>query len=407
VQRPIACALAGLVAIACCGLTAASAQAPGNEEPIDLFARLMPVITHARCAGCHGAVNPFDGLTHGGGVIDADFDWRTHDMNDATQNRACLECHTAGVTRSHIGPVEIRTGKWKLAPRHLAFVGKGVTTLCQQFAHDSRLRSHLMGDELIGFAFVGRRGDATERADPPPMTRGEFLAAADHWLEQGWGKCGRWEGRITQTEIFAANYGYPMPGNVGRVNVNESAGSQIEITRDAGVTKGTFRMSGQSTLVQTMYLDGCTATTTSRGSWGSMTPADTDVSLTIKVAEDGSYAIRFVGPTETTRSSISDSLVHDCPIPPFADSLQDPPIELEWNPWNFTIRCPSDHAICQIFDPENPRLSGTMERVIVNHEDAADPQSRLTTSLAGISRADTGASLPVTVTTTWDLELKD
>jgi hypothetical protein len=70
-----------------------------------------------------------------------------------------------------------------------------------------------------------------------------------------------------------------------------------------------------------------------------------------------------------------------------------------------TIKCPSDHAICQMLDPENRRVSGTMERIIKDHKDAHDPQSRLTVSLAGISRADDGASLPVKVTTTWDLTL--
>ena len=49
----------------------AAAQSTGGEDPIDLFAKLMPVFTHDRCTGCHGRVNPsleFD-HDHDGGYI--------------------------------------------------------------------------------------------------------------------------------------------------------------------------------------------------------------------------------------------------------------------------------------------------------------------------------------------------
>jgi hypothetical protein len=99
--------------------------------------------------------------------------------------------------------------------------------------------------------------------------------------------------------------------------------------------------------------------------------------------------------------------VHNCPGPQLPATPPDAPLELDWNPWAFTIRCPSPYATCQLFDPDNRRLSGTFERTILNHEDAADPHSRLTTSLAGNSRSDTGGSLPVKVTATWDLTLEN
>lgn len=400
-----------LAAIACCGLTAASAQAPDYEEPIDMFAKLTPVITHARCMGCHGAVNPFDGTTHGGGVIDADFDWRTQDMNDTSQNRECLECHTAGVTISNVGAVELRSGKWKLAPRHVAFVGKDLKALCQQFAHDSRLRSHLMGDELIGFAFVGRRGDATESADPPPMTREELVRAADHWLEKGWGKCGRWKGTITQNEAFGSNYTYPIAGLPNSTNhVNETAAREFKLKREDGVTRVDVSSSGAGVVVQTLHLQGpngpCTSIATSDGAWRTTTPANAGGTFAVSIAEDGSYTIRFGGPPEKGNGNTTGSHRSDCGamLPPGG---LEPPVQFKWDPWTFTIRCPAPDTVCQLFDPNNARLSGTITRRIVDHMDAADPQSWLTTSPAGISRSDDGATIPVTVTTTWDLELVD
>ena len=396
----------GLVAAAYLGTIVAQPSAD-DDEPIELFAKLMPVITHARCMGCHGAVNPFDGGTHPGGVIDADFDWRSHDMNDSSENRECLECHSAGTTESRIGDYVMRSGKWRIAPRHVAFVGKDTKALCKQFAHHARLRSHLRGDELIGLAFVGRRGDATDTADPPPMDRNQFVTAADEWLDKGFGSCGGWEGEITQKETFGSNYEYPMLGDGrGTTQVTETAGREIRIKRENGVTTGTFTMSGHQTIVQKMFLDGCSAVNTSVGEWISTTPADSHVGFRVRVNDDGGYTIFFKGPKETTKSSSQGHMVNDCGLPVFADP-EEPPIELEWQSWTFTIRCPSEHAICQIFDPDNRRLSGTMERVIQDHSDAHEPQSRLTVSLAGISRADDGASLPVTVTTSWDLTLTD
>jgi len=89
--------------------------------------------------------------------------------------------------------------------------------------------------------------------------------------------------------------------------------------------------------------------------------------------------------------------------------------ELTWDPRHFTIRCPSNFTQdaaggnlidCDIFDPpRQPRLKGTMTRTIMNHEDAADPQSWLSVSPVGNSRADDGSSIPVVVTTTWDFVL--
>lgn len=104
----------------------AAAQSAGGEDPIVLFAKLMPVFSHSRCEGCHGAVNPFSGDTHESGVIKADFDWTVQDMG-MTHNAACLECHTT-------------SPDWRLAPRHFGFVGKDTKQLCKQQAESAKRR---------------------------------------------------------------------------------------------------------------------------------------------------------------------------------------------------------------------------------------------------------------------------
>jgi hypothetical protein len=378
---------------------AVAQQSSGPSDPLEYFAEMMPVFTHDRCTGCHGRVNPERATGN------------NHSMGQFTDSRDCIDCHT-------------QTPGWKTRP-DLAFINKTTKQLCQmQSSHVEHIRNsaraasmpiahadaaylaHLSGDNLIGAAFIGEAAGALSPANPPRLSRREFVDAARDWLKVGAG-CGEWKGTITQTEKFEANYGYPADGGKRRVHHAESANSQVTITRDNGVSKGTFTMGGQSTLVQTMDLGGCTSTTTVNGSWGTDTPADSPVSVTIKIADDGSYTIRFVGPHEKTRSSSTDRTQHNCPGPQLPASPSEPPLELDWNPWAFTIRCPSPYAICQLFDPDNRTLSGTFERTILNHEDAADPHSRLTTSLAGISRSDTGGSLPVKVTATWDLTLED
>lgn len=401
-KRSFAHACVGL-ALAVCLSTLAAALATAQQgsdasDPIDLFAKMMPVFSHDRCTGCHGRVNPELETGH------------NHSMGQFTDTRDCIDCHT-------------QSPGWRTKP-DLAFFNKDTKQLClmqsgfvESIRGAARMQSvsvaqadaqyldHLSMDSLIGAAYIGTRGGATDQAEPPGMNRKDFVTAAKAWLEVGSG-CGKWKGEITQSETFGSNYEYPMPGLNGTVQVNETAGREIKITRDNGVTTGTFTMSGHQTIVQSMNLDGCSSVITSVGDWVSTTPANADAGMTIAIANDGSYTIRFVGPVETSRSSGSGHMVNDCGIAPFSDPAE-PPTELTWGSWAFTIRCPSSHAICQIFDPDNQRLSGTMERVIKDHSDAADPQSRLTVSLAGISRADDGASLPVTVKTTWDLTLSE
>ena len=64
-----------------------------NGDPLELFAKLMPVYTHPRCANCHGGVDPFNkykgppAVEHGGDVIG--------DPKDPLEvrNEECGDCH--------------------------------------------------------------------------------------------------------------------------------------------------------------------------------------------------------------------------------------------------------------------------------------------------------------------------
>ena len=411
-KRLIAYTSLVLAACAISGAIDAAAQTIEFDDPIELFAKLMPVVTHPRCMGCHGAVNPFSGTTHGGGVIGVSFNWQTTDMNDSTDNKPCLECHTAEVTESVVvpgpNPVVVKTGMWRLAPKRLAFVGKDTRQICQQFAQFARLRSHLELDKLIGLAFIGQRGDATEQSDRPPMTRAQFVEAANVWLDEGDGSCGGWEGQITQKETFVSKYGFPMNGADGTVAVNESASRDIVINRGGGGSRGTFSIGGNRTMVQTAHLIGehgpCTSIVTSDSRWVSLTTTAVKVPVHVKVEKDGSYTIRFVGPEEKTSTNSTTHIANNCGIQlPLGG--QDPPVELDWPQWKFTIRCPSAYALCQLAGSNNQHLVGALKRTILNAEDAAAPYSWLADSPAGIARSDNGKSLPIDVTVTWDLKL--
>ena len=355
----------------------------------------MPVFSHPRCANCHGGMDPF--VEQGGLSIQ-------HPPGRIQDQSECPVCHNA---------TQAIKDTWRSA-RHegLRFFGKDARQMCEMQSDKVREMSrgsylnHLNTDTLILAGFDGMAGGARDPDPPdkPLMKHNEFVRAARAWLNMGAG-CGAWKGTIAQREEFAANYGYTTHFGKAHVTHHESANSQVNITRDAGVSKGTFTMGGQSNVVTVMQLDGCESTATVTGSWGTDTPADSPVSVTIQIADDGSYTIRFVGPEEKTRSSSTLTSRHNCPGPQIPVPPPDAPLELDWNPWTFTIRCPSPYSTCQLFDPDNRTLSGSFERTILNHEDAADPHSRLTTSLAGNSRSDTGGSLPVKVTAEWDLAL--
>jgi hypothetical protein len=190
-----------------------------EDDPLALFAELMPVFSSPRCTNCHGGTNPQTNLNHVGGQVDVQMD-SIGNMNRDT-NGACLECHTAPAAKS---------GDWHLAPVPKAFVNKDTLAMCRQLRFFNTLNDparravfieHLHNDPLIGLAFVGRGGIDDNSpfadevsADPPPMTYREFLAAAQRWVDDGEAACSnKWNGTITETTTSSERASFaPAPG---------------------------------------------------------------------------------------------------------------------------------------------------------------------------------------------------
>src|SRR5207244_2469446 len=77
-------------------------------------------------------------------------------------------------------------------------------------SNKDRFIDHLATDQLIGFAFEGRRGMLENSPIPPPMTRPQFIAAAQRWLDEGHARCGAgWTGSIVQKTTIRSQ----SPGN--------------------------------------------------------------------------------------------------------------------------------------------------------------------------------------------------
>src|ERR1041385_3227586 len=104
------------------------------DDPLTLFAKMMPVLSHERCVNCHGATNPYTGDYHPSAV---------------SRNTPCVNCHTA-------------SPRWDTAPPAMSFFRKTTRQLCQHFemlGPSEALAAHLQVDDRIGLAFVGRRGN--------------------------------------------------------------------------------------------------------------------------------------------------------------------------------------------------------------------------------------------------------
>src|ERR1700686_2099861 len=87
------------------GTMSAGAQTNAlDQDPLELFAELMPVFSSPRCVNCHGGTNPATDLNHEGGQVDVPVN-EAGDMK-FDPSGACLECHTAAPP------------SWRLAPAH-------------------------------------------------------------------------------------------------------------------------------------------------------------------------------------------------------------------------------------------------------------------------------------------------
>jgi len=156
-------------------------------------------------------------------------------------NEQCVDCHDQP-------PPAGQPQVWRLAPQHMSFHGKDTLTLCEQMRSINELVSedqakkekfidHLATDQLIGFAFEGRRGMLENSPLPPPMTRLQFIAAAQQWLDEGHARCGTgWTGTIVQKYSSHTT----SPGSDLATDLT------VTIDLNAGVAKAHVKMTGHT-----------------------------------------------------------------------------------------------------------------------------------------------------------------
>ena len=334
------------------------------------FRKLMPVLTHARCLGCHGVTDPLTGQNHGGGVI------------DLTEIQ-CHNCHD---------------DDWgdHVAPADLAFIGKDADALCAQMAHRIMLAGggdffrHLAEDKPIALAFVGRMGGARDNAlpsAPPPMTQAAFLDAAAEWLNVGNGGCLE-EGRIRQRQQIVSNEAQQIgPGHTQ--TVQQSGRREVIVELRNGRYTAFATASGQYVHKQVIQQDGCTATILSITNYSGSNSGPATVRT--RVEPSGRYTIEVRGPHETYAQSTTGGVTtNGCTIPGLSPQGADT-TRLEWLPWVFTING-------QLVNPnDRRRLVGVQGEVLIGPGDRQEQNSFLSVS------TQAGGAIPIVVRTDWNL----
>jgi hypothetical protein len=140
------------------------------------FEKMMPVFRHARCANCHGGVNPYKPEAvggHGGGEEDP-----------AEGIAACQECHG-------------RLPHWDVPGPPMFFTGKDTEDLCMQVKKFDQTGAsfidHIQRDhgniQFIAAGFAGLRALdnatlASEQivAEQPPGTQADLTQKARDWV---------------------------------------------------------------------------------------------------------------------------------------------------------------------------------------------------------------------------------
>ena len=357
-------------------------------DPLTLFAKLMPVLSHDRCVNCHGATDPYTGDYHPGAI---------------KQTTPCFNCHTA-------------TQSWRLAPPPAAFFKKTTRQLCSLFEQNIGANEgtalHLQADELIGLAFVGRRGNAVDRsfAKPPPMSRPEFVRAFRTWIKDGGGTCSAWEGTITRTETIATD---TMPGSGPNARNVHHAGKMDIYSWQNGTHSYTINIKNGVATVSTTHTgekylkgvgrdDACEPTTLVRTAYGlvSVSPptdqagagplvATGDGSVRVGLSTDGSYRIHVVPPRETTQQTTTTIITNKCgPAPKVPASTE----TSDWSEWVFEI-------VGKLANPKDRwHIKG---QSTIDVDSSYDPSFGLAYQ-ADVARQD-GTPLKFRITTTWDL----
>jgi hypothetical protein len=155
---------------------------PADERSRALFLEASRVLRHPRCSNCHPAGDsPLQGL-----------EARLHEppmargpLNTGAVGLECSSCHQEAnvpLTRLPGAP------HWQLAPRAMAWNGKGPVELCEQLkdraANGGRtlqqLLEHVSGDPLVAWGWAP--GAARE---PAPGTQAAFAELIAAWISTG------------------------------------------------------------------------------------------------------------------------------------------------------------------------------------------------------------------------------
>ena len=314
----------------------AGAQTP-VEDPLTLFTKMMPVLSHDRCVNCHGATDPYKGDYHPGAI---------------GPNDRCVTCHTVGA-------------RWELAPSAFAFFKRTTRQLCNHFEMltivdaPGNVVLHLEQDDRIGWAFVGRRGNAVppQYTQKPPMTRAEFVQAYKTWVRDGGAICSAWEGTITRTETVATDTTPGIQANSNNVRI--AGGTSMSawqygthtytITIKAGVVKVSTTLNGETNYkvedqcskshLRVAYSLVGTSPPTGPDATGDTAAgplvATGEGSVRVGLAPDGSYRIHVVPPAEKTQATSTTTTTSSCgarvPTTPANTDTFD------WDPWVFDI----------------------------------------------------------------------
>lgn len=411
-SRMAVVALAGLAGLGAAVMASSSPApvAPGQqietidllEDPLAKFSKLMPVLSHDRCANCHGAVDPFTGFDHEGGqlepalaapLIGSDGD----QMLGTDFNGPCTAsgCHSAPGARF-----------WALAPKKTKFAGQTASAICHEIQLNSRfnkadvLRRHLGKDELILAAFIGQKGFPDRPADSPRMPVPEFLRLADEWLKGSEDiPCSGWTGTITQTETvnLKTTHGNPGLGLSSSTTETQTATRTVTVTIDGGVSVE-INLQATDSIENTIAAPGCTTTSRSVATIGPKSGKATigeAPSAKILFTQGGKYSVSIQGPDELNER-IDRSTLTQC----FLGELSEEPETKDLPHVGWTIDFdgilvnPSNRTVLKSTSPVSVTRTG---------DDA------WLTGSGGVVRPfqirDNGEDLPVEVkvTTTWDL----
>lgn len=182
--------------------TECSVDQAGQQKAATAFRKVLSVLRHPRCANCHGAINVYDeATTHpGGAMIDVTEDIFGDKAIVPKKAASCVMCHDEGNGLWIQKTTPTSEIQWaNLSDRELWLRLQKTRIIIDPVSQDTRLSTgallidHVASDHLIDLAFQGKRGmgegsyiaslGGVPEADPPPLTKSQFLVALDDWVE--------------------------------------------------------------------------------------------------------------------------------------------------------------------------------------------------------------------------------